>query len=204
MVCVYNSIQSTISQPLESTLYQECKRFWSQNTTKNSFITQHLDYFRKLHLRATFYNIFKLIFIQICLHVCWLHLSLCNPMGCSQLGSSVYGILHGLPCPPQGIFPTQGSDPHLLCLLPWQVGSLPLVPGKPLFEYNCCTVWRRQWQPTPVFLPRESQGWGSLVGCSPWGRTELDTTEVTQQPQQKNQEGRERKPTPTIPPYTEK
>ena len=39
--------------------------------------------------------------------------------------------------------------------------------------------WRRQWQPTPVFLPGESQGQGSLVGCCPWGRTELDTTEVT-------------------------
>ena len=32
---------------------------------------------------------------------------------------------------------------------------------------------------TPVFLPRESQGWQSLVGCRLWGRTELDTTEVT-------------------------
>ena len=39
--------------------------------------------------------------------------------------------------------------------------------------------WRRKWQPTPVFLPGESQGRGSLVGCRLWGRTELDTTEVT-------------------------
>ena len=39
--------------------------------------------------------------------------------------------------------------------------------------------WRRKWQPTPVFLPGESQGWGSLVGCHLWGRTESDTTEVT-------------------------
>ena len=39
--------------------------------------------------------------------------------------------------------------------------------------------WRRKWQPTPVFLPGESQGRGSLVGCCLWGRTELDTTEVT-------------------------
>ena len=31
------------------------------------------------------------------------------------------------------------------------------------------TFWRRQWQPTPVFLPGESQGWGSLVGCRLWG-----------------------------------
>ena len=39
--------------------------------------------------------------------------------------------------------------------------------------------WRRKWQPTPVFLPGEFQGWGSLVGCSLWGHTESDTTEVT-------------------------
>ena len=39
--------------------------------------------------------------------------------------------------------------------------------------------WRRKWQPTPVFLPGESQGWRSLVGCRLWGRTELDTTEAT-------------------------
>ena len=39
--------------------------------------------------------------------------------------------------------------------------------------------WRRTWQPPPVFLPGESQGWGSLVGCHLWGFTELDTTEAT-------------------------
>ena len=38
---------------------------------------------------------------------------------------------------------------------------------------------RWKWQPTPVFLPGESQGRGSLVGCHPWGHTESDTTEVT-------------------------
>ena len=41
------------------------------------------------------------------------------------------------------------------------------------------THWRRKWQPTPVFLPGESQGRGSLVGCRLWGRTESDTTEAT-------------------------
>ena len=39
--------------------------------------------------------------------------------------------------------------------------------------------WRRKWQPTPVFLPGESQGWGSMMGCHLWGCTELVTTEVT-------------------------
>ena len=42
------------------------------------------------------------------------------------------------------------------------------------------THWRRKWQPTPVFLPGESQGRGSLVSCRLWGHTELDTTDVTQ------------------------
>ena len=41
------------------------------------------------------------------------------------------------------------------------------------------THWRRKWQPTPVLLPGESQGWGSLVGCRLWGRTESDSTEAT-------------------------
>ena len=46
--------------------------------------------------------------------------------------------------------------------------------GIPMLSY-----WRRKWQPTPVFLPGETQGRGSLVGCRLWDRTELDTTEVT-------------------------
>ena len=41
--------------------------------------------------------------------------------------------------------------------------------------------WRRKWQPTPVFLPGESQGRGSPVGCRLWESTEPDTTEATQQ-----------------------
>ena len=49
--------------------------------------------------------------------------------------------------------------------------------------------WSRKWQPTPVFLPVESQGQGSLVGCRLWGRTESDTTEVTEQQQQLPMQG---------------
>ena len=45
---------------------------------------------------------------------------------------------------------------------------------------------RRKWQPTPVFLPGESQGRGSLVGCHLWGRRESETTEATQQQQQQH------------------
>ena len=37
--------------------------------------------------------------------------------------------------------------------------------------------WRRKWQPTPGFLPRKSCGQRSLVGCSPWGHKDSDTTE---------------------------
>ena len=49
--------------------------------------------------------------------------------------------------------------------------------------------WSRNWQPTPVFLPGESQGRGSLVGSRLWGGTESDTTEATQQQQQHTVKG---------------
>ena len=39
--------------------------------------------------------------------------------------------------------------------------------------------WKGKWQPTPLFLPGESQGRGSLVGHRLWGRTESDTTQLT-------------------------
>ena len=63
-------------------------------------------------------------------------LTLCDLMDCSPPGSSVHGILQErtLECCflLQGIFPTQGSNLRLLCLLHWQAGSLPLAPaGKP-------------------------------------------------------------------------
>ena len=41
--------------------------------------------------------------------------------------------------------------------------------------HNCTHL--RQWHPTPVLLPGKSHGWRSLVGCSPWGHWESDTTE---------------------------
>ena len=47
--------------------------------------------------------------------------------------------------------------------------------------------WRRQWQPTALFLPGDSQGRGSLVGCRVWGRAEWDMTGATQQ--QRRQQG---------------
>ena len=47
------------------------------------------------------------------------------------------------------------------------------------FTFTFRFALRRKWQPTPVFLPGESRGRGSLVGCHLWGRTESDTTDVT-------------------------
>ena len=60
----------------------------------------------------------------------------------------------------------------------WSVMPLP----SPILQYKIKTISigqcrRRQWHPTPVLLPGKSHGWRSLVGCSPWGRYESDTTE---------------------------
>ena len=84
-----------------------------------------------------------------------------------------------------------GMAPHSSTLawkIPWmeEPGRLQSV-GSLRVGYDWATFlslftfmhWRRKWQPTPVFLPGESQGRGSLVGCRLWGCTESDTTEVT-------------------------
>ena len=78
------------------------------------------------------------------------------------------------------------------CSITWLQSCLPLLPfvnflfflkkrnffllmfNDSYFSYK---VWRRQWHPTPVLLPGKSHGRRSLVGCSPWGRQESDTTE---------------------------
>ena len=53
----------------------------------------------------------------------------------------------------------------------WNAGDPGSIPGSEKIP------WRRQWQPTPVLLPGESHGGRSLVGYSPWGRKESETTE---------------------------
>ena len=45
------------------------------------------------------------------------------------------------------------------------------------YYVEVCSFWRRQWHPTPVLLPGKSHGWRSMIGCSPWGREESNTTE---------------------------
>ena len=57
--------------------------------------------------------------------------------------------------------------------LAWSFPSLyfyRLVPGKVYLNLTSDQTWRRQWHPTPVLLPGKSNGWRSLLGCSPWGR----------------------------------
>ena len=61
----------------------------------------------------------------------------------------------------------EGSESGLFHCIPVDAGRTRWFREDPMH-------WRRKWQPTPVFLPGESQGRGSLVGCHIWGRTESD------------------------------
>ena len=89
-----------------------------------------------------------------------------------------------------------GTPPQYSCWkIPWteEPGRLQSM-GSRRDRHNWATSlslfifmhWRRKWQPTPVFLPGESQGRRSLVGCRLWDHTESDTTEVTSQQQQQS------------------
>ena len=70
--------------------------------------------------------------------------------------------------------PTLCCYHYCFCLSSFQAHD-----GNAMSYHVCCSVWpcqRRQWHPTPVLLPGKSHGWRSLVGCSPWGHQESDTT----------------------------
>ena len=142
-------------------MYMHC---WSvidlQCCANSCCIAKLLDY--------THIEIFFLIFISIMIY---------------------HRILNTVPC----AIPEKVTTPHSITLA-WKIqrteepgrlqslGSLRVrhdwVTSLSLFTF---THWRRKWQPTPVFLPGESQGRGSLVGCRLWGHTESDTTEATSQ-----------------------
>ena len=66
-----------------------------------------------------------------------------------------------------------GNYMHLMTQM---VKNLPAVQETWVWSLDEKISWRREWPPTPVFLPGKSHGQRSLVGCSPYGHKELDTT----------------------------
>ena len=71
---------------------------------------------------------------------------------------------------------------HPFSVLPQQPAHPYQSPFPPYLTFHCVNgkppqSWRRKWQATPVLLPGKSHGWSSLIGYSPWGCQELDTTE---------------------------
>ena len=123
-----------------------------------------------------------------------------NPLQCSCLENpwdgrawwaAVYGVAQSQTRLMRLSSSSSSMAPHSSTLA-WKIlwaeepGGL-LSLGSHRVRHDCATSlslftfmhWRRKWQPIPVFLPGESQGQGSLVGCLLWGRTESDTTEAT-------------------------
>ena len=87
-------------------------------------------------------------------------------------------LLATLPCESSTLawkIPRMEEPGRLQSMRSWRVGRN-WATSLSLFTFM---HWRRKWQPTPVFLPGESQGRRSLVGCRLWSHTESDTTEAT-------------------------
>ena len=109
----------------------------------------------------------------------------CSPWGCEESDTTEWLHFHfSLSCIGEG----NGNPSSVLAWrIPWteEPGRLQSM-GSLRVRHDWATFlslftfmhWRRKWQPTPVFLPGESQGRRGLVGCHLWGRTELDTTEA--------------------------
>ena len=104
----------------------------------------------------------------------------------SQTLRKKFVIWSSLECPLEKAMAPHSST--LVWRIPWteEPGKLQSM-GSLGVGYNRATSlslftfmhWRRKWQPTPVFLPGESQGWWKLMGCHLWGRTKSDMTEAT-------------------------
>ena len=79
------------------------------------------------------------------------------------------------------VLPTLGRLSCVAGLMNMVASKLTNVSLRTKWRYDIKLIqfvsWRRKWQPTPVFLPGESHGWRSLVGYSPRGRKESDTTQ---------------------------
>ena len=121
-----------------------------------------------------------------------------NPLQCSCLRNPLdrgpwQATVHGVAksWTPLSMHEEKAMAPHSSTLawkIPWveEPGGLQSMGSLGVGHDWATSLWlftfmhrRRKWQPTPVFLPGESQGRGSLVGCRLWGHTESDTTEVT-------------------------
>ena len=70
-----------------------------------------------------------------------------------------------------------GAAVHRVAQSRTQLKRLSMQAGMGFDHWVRKIPWRREWQPTPVFLPGELHGQRRLVGYSPWGSKELDTTE---------------------------
>ena len=116
-------------------------------------------------------------------------LTLCDSMDCSKPGFLVY---HQLPKFTQTHVHWEKAVVTHSSTLAWKIAwteepGRQQSRGSPRVGHDWVTSlslftfihWRRKWQPTPVFLPGESQGRPSLVGCHLWGHTQSDTTEAT-------------------------
>ena len=80
--------------------------------------------------------------------------------------------VHSNSCPSsQWCHPTISSS-----VIPFSSCSQSFRPNVPI---RLGQIWRRKWQPTPVFLPGESPGQGILAGHGPWGHRGSDTTQAT-------------------------
>ena len=111
----------------------------------------------------------------------------CNPMDRSPPGSSVHKLLQAriLEWVAMPLGEGNGTPLQYSCLEnpmgrgAWKAAVHGVAEGRTrLSDFTFTfTHWRRKWQPTPVFSPGKSHGQRNLVGYSPWGRKESDTTE---------------------------
>ena len=148
-----------------------CVPPWVSSAWDSVCFLDLVDYFLSHHWEAVSYYLFKYFLRSFLSFPSWtslmwmlVHLMLSQR---SLVLSSFLFILFYIFCS-AAVISTCLSSRSFICSSVSII--LLLIPSSVLF-------WRRQWHPTPVLLPGKSQGWRSLIGCSPCGHQESDTTE---------------------------
>ena len=147
---------------LETAAYTNCIFFW---TSSQSYEIHHSE---KGHRQSlSLYQKYITFFSNLYLEWCQLNTSLSNISLEKAVATHSSTLAWKIPWMEKpGRLQSMGS---LRVRHNWATSLSPLT-----FMH-----WRRKWQSIPVFLPGESRGQGSLMGCRLWGHTELDMTEAT-------------------------
>ena len=179
-LCFEDKIFCFFHLPVQADQFSFCGQNSHELKLRSEFCSWPLIQISTLHasLSLSFLHVFCFPLCYVASHSTTLGLDfLMCQSGVRLINSQVSTVSLIMFCThsPPNIFAKVEAD--RASLVAQMVKNLPAICETQVRSSGQKIPWRKAWQPTPVFLPGESHGQKSLVGYSPWGHKESDTTE---------------------------